>query len=149
MNTPSIPALRLPLQTNTRNQYFPIQPVTASLFSTGYVNAGNIQNTGIEFTVGYAVIRERDFTIATVAAPAGLKEAEEEAAAAAAAAAAAEAAPPAEAPAGGQKAAPGVPGAVPAATGKDTKAAPAAGKDAKAAAPAPAAKEAKAGDKKK
>jgi len=49
-------------KTNTRNQYFPIQPVTASLFSTGYVNAGNIQNTGIEFTIGYAVIRERNFT---------------------------------------------------------------------------------------
>ncbi|HEY6899198.1 MAG TPA: SusC/RagA family TonB-linked outer membrane protein [Puia sp.] len=49
-------------KTNTRNQYFPIQPVTASLFSTGYVNAGNIQNTGIEFTLGYDVIRERSLT---------------------------------------------------------------------------------------
>ncbi|MBS1663882.1 MAG: SusC/RagA family TonB-linked outer membrane protein [Bacteroidetes bacterium] len=49
-------------KTNTRNQYFPIQPVTASLFSTGYVNAGNIQNTGIEFTLGYDVIRDRSFT---------------------------------------------------------------------------------------
>lgn len=49
-------------KTNTRNQYFPIQPVTASLFSTGYVNAGNIQNTGIEFTLGYDVIRGRSFT---------------------------------------------------------------------------------------
>ena len=52
-------------KTNTRNQYFPIQPVTASLFSTGYVNAGNIQNTGIEFTVGYALIRDRNFTWST------------------------------------------------------------------------------------
>ncbi len=49
-------------KTNTRNQYFPIQPVTASLYSTGYVNAGNIQNTGIEFTVGYDVLRDKSFT---------------------------------------------------------------------------------------
>ena len=49
-------------KTNTLNQYFPIQPVTASLYSTGYVNAGNIQNSGIEFTLGYDVIRERRFT---------------------------------------------------------------------------------------
>jgi len=49
-------------KTNTQNQFFPIQPVTASLFSVGYVNAGNIQNTGIEFTVGYAIIRDRSFT---------------------------------------------------------------------------------------
>jgi TonB-linked SusC/RagA family outer membrane protein len=49
-------------KTNTLNQYFPIQPVTASLYSTGYVNAGNIQNAGIEFTVGYDVIRDRSFT---------------------------------------------------------------------------------------
>jgi large subunit ribosomal protein L25 len=89
-------------------------------------------------------VRERDFTIATIAAPAGLKEEEE---AAAAATAAAEAAPgTAEVPATAQKApaagAPAAPGA----------AAPA-GKEAKAAAPAakaaaPAAKEAK-GEKKK
>ncbi len=49
-------------KTNTLNQYFPIQPVTASLYSTGYVNAGNIQNSGIEFTVGYDVLRDRSFT---------------------------------------------------------------------------------------
>ncbi|MFZ5677759.1 MAG: 50S ribosomal protein L25/general stress protein Ctc [Pseudomonadota bacterium] len=71
-------------------------------------------------------IRERDFTIATIAAPAGLKEEET---------AAAEA-PAAEVPATAQKAPAAAPGA-----------APAAGKDAKAgAAAAPAAK---AGDKKK
>lgn len=77
-------------------------------------------------------IRERDFTIATVAAPAGLKE--EETAAAEATAA--------EVPATAQKAPAAAPGAAPAA-GKDAKggAAPA-----KAAAAAPAAK---AGDKKK
>lgn len=82
-------------------------------------------------------IRERDFTIATIAAAAGIKEAEEEAAAAAAEA------PVAEVPATAQKAPPAAPGSAPAAA-KDAKAAaPAAGAKA-AAAPA-----AKAGDKKK
>ncbi len=78
-------------------------------------------------------IRERDFTIATIAAPAGLKEEE---------AAAAEA-PAAEVPATAQKAPPAAPGAAPAA-GKDAKAGAAPAGKAAAAAPA-----AKAGDKKK
>jgi large subunit ribosomal protein L25 len=85
-------------------------------------------------------VREKDFTIATIAAPAGLKEEEEEAAAAAAAAET----PAAEVPAIAQKAPPTAPGAAPAA-GKDAKAA--AAPAAKAA--APAAKDAKSGDKKK
>jgi large subunit ribosomal protein L25 len=84
-------------------------------------------------------IREKDFTIATIAAPAGLKEEEE----AAAAAAAAEA-PATEVPATAQKAPPAAPGSAPP-TGKDAKAA--AAPAAKGAAPTPAA--AKAGDKKK
>lgn len=83
-------------------------------------------------------IREKAFTIATIAAPAGLKEEEE-----AAAAAAAET-PSAEVPATAQKAPPAAPGAAPAA-GKDAKAA--AAPAGKGAAPAPAA--AKGGDKKK
>lgn len=49
-------------KTNTKNQYIPIQPAIASLISIGYVNAGNIQNTGIEFTVSGDVIRQKDFT---------------------------------------------------------------------------------------
>ncbi|WP_073405561.1 SusC/RagA family TonB-linked outer membrane protein [Mucilaginibacter sp. OK098] len=49
-------------KTNTRDQYFPVQPITASLFSTGYVNAGNVQNSGIEFILGYEVVRGKDFT---------------------------------------------------------------------------------------
>ena len=48
-------------KTNTLNQYFPVSPVVASLLSTGYVNAGNILNDGIEFTVSYNVIRGRKF----------------------------------------------------------------------------------------
>ena len=49
-------------KSNTRNQYFPIAPVTASLFSTGYVNAGDIENKGVEVVVSYDVIRDRNFT---------------------------------------------------------------------------------------
>ena len=49
-------------KTNTRNQYIPIQPSIASLISKGYVNAGNIQNTGIEFTISGDVIKNNDFT---------------------------------------------------------------------------------------
>ena len=48
-------------KTNTLNQYFPIAPVVASLVSTGYVNAGNVQNTGIEFTLGADVIKGHAF----------------------------------------------------------------------------------------
>src|SRR5262245_52766323 len=88
-------------------------------------------------------IREKDFTVATIAAPAGLKEEEEEAAAAAAAAET----PAAEVPATAQKAPVAAPGAAPAAGGKDAKAA--AAPAAKAAPAAPAAKDAKGGDKKK
>ena len=53
-------------KSNTKNQYFPISPVTASLYSTGYVNAGNIENKGIEITLSYAVIRDRNFTWTTM-----------------------------------------------------------------------------------
>ena len=53
-------------KSNTKNQYFPISPVTASLYSTGYVNAGNIENKGIEMTVSYAIIRDRHFTWTTM-----------------------------------------------------------------------------------
>lgn len=49
-------------KTNTLNQYIPIQPAIASLISIGYVNAGNIQNTGIEFTLGGDVIKGKDFS---------------------------------------------------------------------------------------
>jgi TonB-linked SusC/RagA family outer membrane protein len=48
-------------KTNTLNQYVPITPPTPSLISIGYVNAGNIQNSGLEFTLGYDVFRGSDF----------------------------------------------------------------------------------------
>ena len=44
-------------KTNTLNQYVPIVPPTPSLISIGYVNAGNVQNTGIEFVIGYDVLK--------------------------------------------------------------------------------------------
>ncbi|HTJ12109.1 MAG TPA: SusC/RagA family TonB-linked outer membrane protein [Dinghuibacter sp.] len=53
-------------KTNTHNQYFPIQPVIASLYSTGYVNAGNIQNSGIEFTLGLNdAVKTKNFSWST------------------------------------------------------------------------------------
>jgi hypothetical protein len=53
-------------KSNTKKQYFPISPVTASLYSTGYVNAGNIENKGIEMTVSYNVIRDQHFSWTTM-----------------------------------------------------------------------------------
>ena len=49
-------------KTNTKNQYFPVNFSASSLVSTGYVNAGNIQNSGIEFILGYDVFRGNDFS---------------------------------------------------------------------------------------
>jgi TonB-linked SusC/RagA family outer membrane protein len=49
-------------KTNTYNQYFPVTPSPASLVTTGYVNAGDIQNTGFEVTLGADVIRSSSFT---------------------------------------------------------------------------------------
>jgi large subunit ribosomal protein L25 len=108
---------------------------------TGLVIGQSIHASAVKLPENVTpAIREKDFTIATIAAAAGLKEEEE----AAAAAAAAETTPATEVQATAQKAPPAAPGAAPAA-GKDAKAA-AAPAAAKGAAPAPAAK---AGDKKK
>jgi TonB-linked SusC/RagA family outer membrane protein len=52
-------------KTNTLNQYFPVSPVIASLYTTGYVNAGNIQNSGVEFTLGFKAVKTRNFTWTT------------------------------------------------------------------------------------
>jgi TonB-linked SusC/RagA family outer membrane protein len=43
-------------KTNTRNQYVPVIPSSPTLISTGYVNAGEVQNSGISFTLGYQVL---------------------------------------------------------------------------------------------
>ena len=49
-------------KTNTRDQDISIVPLPASGYSSGNINAGNIQNSGIEFTVGYNLINRKDFT---------------------------------------------------------------------------------------
>ncbi len=49
-------------KTNTRNQYFEIAASEASLFGTYAINAGNIQNQGIELLVNYDAIRNENFS---------------------------------------------------------------------------------------
>jgi TonB-linked SusC/RagA family outer membrane protein len=49
-------------KSNTKNQFIPIAPSVATGFGGGYINAGNIQNTGVEFTLGYDVIKNKTFT---------------------------------------------------------------------------------------
>lgn len=48
--------------THTYNQYISLTPPAATLISTGYVNAGDIQNTGFEVTLGADIIRSSAFT---------------------------------------------------------------------------------------
>lgn len=49
-------------KTNTRNQSIKVTPPAPSGYSSGYVNAGNIQNSGIEFTLGYTPIQTSNFS---------------------------------------------------------------------------------------
>jgi len=49
-------------KTNTHNQFIQVTPSYSTTFATGYVNAGNIQNKGIEFMVGYDVVKMKHFT---------------------------------------------------------------------------------------
>ena len=49
-------------KTNTHNQFIQVTPSFSTTFATGYVNAGNIQNKGLEFMVGYDVIKSKPFT---------------------------------------------------------------------------------------
>ncbi|SDE80620.1 TonB-linked outer membrane protein, SusC/RagA family [Mucilaginibacter pineti] len=49
-------------KTNTLNQYIPVSYSAPTLISTGYVNAGNVQNTGLEFTLGYDVFKSSNFS---------------------------------------------------------------------------------------
>jgi TonB-linked SusC/RagA family outer membrane protein len=48
--------------THTYNQYFSLTPPAATLISVGYVNAGDVQNTGFELTLGADVVRSHAFT---------------------------------------------------------------------------------------
>ncbi|TWJ01687.1 TonB-linked SusC/RagA family outer membrane protein [Mucilaginibacter frigoritolerans] len=47
--------------THTYNQYFALTPPAATLISTGYVNAGDIQNTGFEVLIGADIVRSNNF----------------------------------------------------------------------------------------
>lgn len=52
-------------KTNTRNQYFEIAASEASLFGTYAINAGNIQNEGLELLLNYEAVRGEDFNWST------------------------------------------------------------------------------------
>jgi TonB-linked SusC/RagA family outer membrane protein len=49
-------------KSNTTDQAIAILPAFTTSFSKGYLNAGNIQNSGVEFTLGYQVIQNQDFS---------------------------------------------------------------------------------------
>jgi TonB-linked SusC/RagA family outer membrane protein len=49
-------------KSNTYNQSIPITPPAPSGYGAGYVNAGNIQNQGIEFNLGYKLMSGQDFS---------------------------------------------------------------------------------------
>ena len=49
-------------KTNTRNQIFSLDAPSGSGYSTYYVNSGNIQNQGIEATLGFVPVETRNFT---------------------------------------------------------------------------------------
>lgn len=49
-------------KSNTYNQSIPITPPAPSGYGAGYVNAGNIQNQGIEFNLGYKLMSGPDFS---------------------------------------------------------------------------------------
>jgi TonB-linked SusC/RagA family outer membrane protein len=48
-------------KSNTLNQFIQVIPAYTTTFSLGYVNAGDIQNSGIEFNLGYDVVKNGDF----------------------------------------------------------------------------------------
>ena len=49
-------------KTNTYNQDISITPLPASGYASENINAGNIQNEGIELTVGYNLVYTKDFS---------------------------------------------------------------------------------------
>jgi TonB-linked SusC/RagA family outer membrane protein len=49
-------------KTNTFNQDISITPLPASGYASQNINAGNVQNKGLEFTIGYNVIKRKNFT---------------------------------------------------------------------------------------
>jgi TonB-linked outer membrane protein, SusC/RagA family len=49
-------------QTNTKNQYFLVDNTSGSGFSKYYINAGEVRNRGMEFTLGFTPVKTKDFT---------------------------------------------------------------------------------------
>jgi hypothetical protein len=49
-------------KTNTFNQTVAITPSASTTYSLGYVNAGNVENKGFEFLVGYNILKSQNFT---------------------------------------------------------------------------------------
>ncbi len=49
-------------KTNTLNQAFNVGLSATTLGSSTWINAGNVQNTGLNFTLGYDVVRDHSFT---------------------------------------------------------------------------------------
>ncbi len=46
---------------NSYNQFIQYTPASSTGYTVGYLNAGNIQNSGVEIKLGYDVIKEKDF----------------------------------------------------------------------------------------
>jgi len=49
-------------KSNSYNQFIQYTPEASTGYSTGYLNAGNIQNSGIEMRLGYDILKSSDFT---------------------------------------------------------------------------------------
>ena len=49
-------------KSNSYNQFIQYTPEASTGYQTAYLNAGNIQNTGIEMRLGYDVIKSSDFS---------------------------------------------------------------------------------------
>ncbi|TCN68875.1 SusC/RagA family TonB-linked outer membrane protein [Acetobacteroides hydrogenigenes] len=49
-------------QTNTKNQYFLVDNTSGSGFSKYYINAGEVRNRGMEFTLGFTPVKTNDFS---------------------------------------------------------------------------------------
>jgi TonB-linked SusC/RagA family outer membrane protein len=48
-------------KSNSYNQFIPYTPSAGSPYTIGYLNAGNIQNTGMEIKLGYDIFKSQDF----------------------------------------------------------------------------------------
>ena len=47
-------------KSNSYNQFIQYTPGAGSIYTTGYLNAGNIQNTGMEVKLGYDIVKTSD-----------------------------------------------------------------------------------------